>query len=249
MHQSIHTRINWQCSKSVFNYPYVTKNEVFEYDLFKYPDVHNGKLNAILYKEDTNLLKKAKNSINLKELTKIALILPAEAYNRFDYLNGMLGVSKQVRVWILIWRNMPEHTGELQEAYWKNGQKNELNICLNINNNKKITWNRVFSWTESYDLKIKIRNYFVEHDSLDLVSFEKWLYPAIEKGWKRKEFKDFDYLSVPVPNWALITTFIVVFVLSLVIYIWEGFNDIVPKNDSTESFNLFIEWIKEKFRK
>jgi hypothetical protein len=238
-----------QCSKSVFNYPDVTETEKKLYRLIDYPEVTNNELDAIIYKEDTTLLNKAKDKTNIKELSKIATVIPVEAYKRFDWINGMLGMSKQVRVWVLIWRNMPEKTGELQESYWKNGQKNELVVCFNIDNDKKVTWNHVFTWSESYDLKIDIRNYFVENDSLDLVSFGKWLYPEIESKWKRKEFKDFDYLTVPVPMWAIITTFIVVLIFSVGIYLWAGYNEFRPESlgkfNLSKSFNQMIEWIKK----
>lgn len=67
-------------------------------------------------------------------------------------------MKHQVRVWVLLFNNLPRETGLLQEAYWVNGNKNELVICIGLNEDK-IMWSHIFSWTESQTIKIELRNF------------------------------------------------------------------------------------------
>lgn len=43
--------------------------------------------------------------------------------------------------------------------------------------------------------------------------------------FKYKNFKDFDYLSVDIPNWALITAFIITSLISAGLLIWGVLNE------------------------
>jgi hypothetical protein len=209
---SKHTYTNKvQCSQSVFNYPKVNEQDKKQYKLFDYPKLSSTSLDAVL--GDSNIRI---SNTNLKIIQK-----------KFNWINGMLGKKKQVRVWVLVWLNADDNTGYMQEAYWKGGNMNEYIICLSVDKKNIIQWSKVISWTEVYDLPIETRNYFAVHDTLNLIKFADWLYPKLDKKWIRRNFSKFDYLSVPVPFWALLSTYIISLIVSLIFYYWAVTNEFV----------------------
>lgn len=118
-------------------------------------------------------------------------------------LNADLGKSKQVRVHVLVFYGKDASIAELQREYWKGGKKNELNICLGLDTDNKMEWCRVFSWSESEDLKSEIANHLEPGQAIDWDAFLRFVRQGIESKWQRKSFKDFDYLSVELPAWAV----------------------------------------------
>lgn len=190
-----------QASNSIFNYPNVDEEEISQYKLYNYPEITSwNKLPTIIgykeYKQDEELSKK------------------------FDWLNGILGKDKQVKVWVLLYKDAPRQVGLLQEALWKGGNKNEFNIAISLDKNNNIQWCHVFSWTEVQILKVDTRTFVEGMEKLDLYKLVGFLYKNIDAKWKRKEFKDFDYLTVEPPFWCIIITFVVTFVVSFISSIW-----------------------------
>ena len=191
-----------KCAHSVFNFPNVPEKEVKKYELYNYPDIQDGnKLNVILgYKGYVH------NPITDK---------------KFDWINGMYGQKKQVRVWVLLFKDKPRNIANLQEGYWKGGNKNELNICIGVDKSNNVKWCHIISWTESQAMKVRTKNYVESMEKLNLDSLAGYLTTNIPKDWKRKRFRDFEYLTVETPTWALITTYILVFLASIGINIWS----------------------------
>jgi len=204
---SIHTYKNKvQVSDSVFNYPEVENPQ--EYGLFDYPTrLAEGYLcPAIL----GNGGPKAK-----------------EAEQKFSAINALLGPSKQVRVWVLVFKGQPLQTAMEQEAYWKGGNKNEFILTIGVNKEQKVQWCHVISWTEVDTLKIEARNKVMEQDGkvLDLESVADWLHPALRRGFIRKEFADFNYLSIRPPMWTILVTYLLVILVNVGVSAWVIFNE------------------------
>lgn len=86
---------------------------------------------------------------------------------------------------------------------WKGPNKNELVTCVGVKNSK-IEWADTFSWMDDTSIHSLIRQ--------DVVSLPYYAVPLIvdvlkkhvPEKWKRKEFANFSYISVPVPTWAYI---------------------------------------------
>lgn len=178
-----------QNSTSILNYPKVdAKSE----NLFEYP-----------YKSNP---------------FDISSVRPAHKYpgtRDIDVLNALYGASRQIRIWVLVYTDQPLETAHLQEAYWKQGNKNELVICIGINKTHDVQWSHVFSWTDREDLKINIRDYVNSQDKLDLKALASFLEPEIKTNWERKEFAEFDYITIQIPASIYILTFVVVTLLSI----------------------------------
>jgi hypothetical protein len=129
-----------------------------------------------------------------------------------DKMNALLGRSKQVRTWLLVYRDKPQETANKQEQFWKRGNKNELVICVSLDQQDRVQWAHVFSWTKREDLKVEVRDFLTENYSakpLDMESFVVYLGNAIEQKWERRQFADFSYLHVEVPAWVMIVLAVV----------------------------------------
>ena len=188
---TVHTYENrTQVSKNVFDFGEVSDS----YSLFDYPPVGGGFL-----------------GIGGSSHFKVPSILGdggptmASANKELCLRNAELGKQKQIRMWILIFKNQPLQAAIEQRNSWKNGNKNELTLCIGVDNSYKVQWANVFSWTEEERLKIDIRNFVLEQDTLDLNEVVAYMGNESQRRWVRKEFADFRYLSVPLPLWTVLT--------------------------------------------
>lgn len=155
------------------------------------------------------------------------------AMQLFDNMNARLGAKRQLKIWVLIFVDKPLEAGFEQQSYWKNGNKNEFVIAIGINPDREIQWAHIFSWSENESLKTDTRNYIIAQKRLDLVNLAGWIKPELEKRYKRKSFADFNYLTVEPPLWAVILTFILTALASLVSSVW-----IIGNNYTNERFQL-----------
>lgn len=189
-----------QASTSIFNYSRVTEEDKIKYSLYDYPEIKDNSLEAILAPKQLKILVSEQRRIN--------------------YLNGMLGMKKEARVWICVWISNDDENAFKQEAYWKRGNKNEFVVCIGVNKDRTINWCRTFGWNKKKAIDVEVRNYFMAQKKLDLVEGGKFLYNEVDKNWARLSFEEFNYLAIEPPQWAVITTWIVSVVSCLVLYFW-----------------------------
>lgn len=162
-----------KAAPTTFSYPKVTDTRVFEY-----PE------NEDRFVSD-RLLGTA-NVINKRE---------------FDLLNSRLGPTKKVNI---IMVGYPAGVGMdvafQQEAKWIGGKKNDLVICFGGTTPSKPEWVKVFGWSESYEAKNNIETIVgtngVSNKVLPLIEKE------IMSNYTKKDWKKFDYISVPTPFWV-----------------------------------------------
>lgn len=192
-----------QASNSIFKFKEIKKIEADSLGLFKYPEIYDG------YKQN-HLLGVKNNRIEL----------------RLDYLNGTLGKKKQVKVFLLIFKDKPKEYFELQNSYWKGGNKNEFNIVMSIKNNK-IQWSEIMTWSEKDELKIRVRNYLNKYktENINYIDLIDFLYKNIDNLYKRKSFSDFDYLSVELKPNQLLFLYSLVTIITVIISIFMIMND------------------------
>jgi hypothetical protein len=140
-------------------------------------------------------------------------------------LNGYFGKDKQIRVWLLVYENQPMSVSKNQEAYWQGGNKNEFVICVSVDKEKNIQWANVFSWTKRNDIKIETRDYLVNSKKLDIKALAEWLMPVINSKWERRHFKEFNYLNVEPPTWAVFLTFVLTIAANVGVCYWAVKNE------------------------
>lgn len=189
-----------QASHNVFNYPDVTDEEKKLYGLYEYPEIYGG------YKQ-IGILGYGDTTQNTAE-------------NKVQIINAKLGPKKQVKLFIIVFRDKPEESAYYQECLWKGGNKNEFVLCIGVDNLMNVKWCKPFSFTENQEIKIECRNYVKHMGKLNLSKTVDFLKDEINKNFKRKEFAEFSYLTVEPKDWQVVLTFILTLLLNVGISFW-----------------------------
>jgi len=159
-------------SHSIFKFEDISSKRAKELGLFDYPPVKYNFQECILGRQ-----------------------FPDEIHRQFELFNAWFGFQHQLHVFILCF-DAAKGMGiaEKQRAYWEGGNRNEFVVCLGLDGDT-VKWCHAFSWMDEPVLSVKTEAYFREHEQLDLNAYCTWLQENIEL-WKRKDFRDFDYLTV-----------------------------------------------------
>ena len=191
---------------SVFHFKKVTEKHVKDFDLQQYPPITNYfDMDAIIGDD------------NIPDVVS--------ANKKLKYLNGKLGPTKEVRMFIVVFKNQPIDASFYQESYWEGINMNEIVVCIGINDLREVQWARVISWTHNEGLKIDIRRIVEGQDKLNLCELVDKSYPLIENGFIRRDFHEFDYLTVNPPVWAVILTYFLTIALNFGISRWAITNE------------------------
>jgi hypothetical protein len=206
-----------QASNSVFKYENISDQMADSLKLFDYP--------SIKY-----------NNYSQKHLLGIH---NPKLEQKLDYLNGMLGKKKQVKVFFLVFKNKPENYAQLQDAYWKGGNKNEFNIVISVDKNGTLQWSHVMTWSESQELKIEVRNYLQTKrgKKVNYLEFIDYLYDEVDHKFVRKQFKDFSYLEVEMTDFQMKALWWTVFIVTLLISFYMVVNEFESNDYENEENN------------
>lgn len=188
-------------SYSIFKYGNMSEEEIKENKLFDYPEIKNNDQNPILGFNATD--------------TDIDAV---------RYLNGYRGPKNQIHVFILCFNNPSLEVAEMQKAYWQGGNKNEFVVCLGVKNNTVI-WCNPFSWSDEPMLEVKTRDYFIKHPDINFKDYAEWLDTQIDKNWHRKEFNDFNYLSIELSIGWYIAILLIILCYNVGISYWVITNE------------------------
>jgi len=178
-------------SNSIFRYCEIKPEEARQLGLYDYPKVSN-----------------------LKQEPVVGLdIATSEDQRAFQLVNALNGSARQVHFFVLLYDASKGMTiAEEQRAYWHGGNKNEFTICLGIEQTEDqgnlLRWCNAFSWMDEPVLEMAIESWARDQQDqpLDLKAFAQWLTDHLDL-WKRKEWKDFAYLSNPLRTWQLVSIF------------------------------------------
>lgn len=184
--------------QSVFHFGKITSEDIKKYTLKDYPPIYTYEMASVV-----GLSGKDADTANI----------------RLGYLNGILGPKKQVKVIVLVFMNQPLDAALYQEWYWQGGNKNEFVICIGIDKSGSIKWCKPFAWNNER-LKITIRQYVQDQKRLNLTALSDHLYTQLATQWKRKQFKEFSYLTVEPPMGWVITCYIVAILICTLSSLW-----------------------------
>lgn len=193
-----------QASHSVLNFPTVDTSYIRFYQLKEYPQIYNYTASALLGYRNDNIDRYINQS------------------------NALYASSKQVKVFYLVFKNQPLDAALKQEQYWKGGNKNEVNICIGIDNDNNIKWSYVFSWTKENDVKIKIRDYINEQKNIadsSFINIINYSNKEIVDKFERRHFKEFSYLTVEPTKSAVVWTYIISLILTIGMCVWAVMNE------------------------
>lgn len=136
-------------------------------------------------------------------------------------INAYWGRSKQLRIYVLLFKGQPLSIAELQRRHWKNGNKNELVICADVDSK----WAHSFSWSDDKRLEAEMNSLYSNSE----LTIRQKLYKTYElapKLWKRKHFEDFSYIDVKLKQSQLIWIHIITLLVSIGCIAWGVHNDI-----------------------
>lgn len=199
---------------NVYHWEPVDTADIKQYHLLDYPPIYDQ------WKQD-NVLgwtdKKAEQKLNV--------------------LNARLGRNKQIRTYFCIFKNQPREAGHLQEQYWEGSNKNEFVVCVGVNDQNEVQWAHDFSWTEKEDMKVDVRTFAEAQGTLNLSELIDYTYNEVNTKWVRKDFKDFDYLTIEPTMKQVVWIFILTILICVGTSWWVIANDI--NNDDIS--NKFIK--------
>jgi hypothetical protein len=217
----IHSYVNKiKASDSIFKFPDVNKKKTFVYD---YPDVDEYYCKSVLAP------------------------IHIAGQEQIDKINAALGASKKVRIWILVYPGKTIQSAFDQRNYWKGSNKNELVICVGVDNMKdqNVLWANVFSWSKSETLKVELRDKLIGN-KLDLKDFSQYLYTEVKDKWVKRNWHDFDYLTVKVPTWAMILIYTLTILSTALVGFWAITNEY---DDDSKGIVFASKSIKDRWRK
>lgn len=214
-----------QASKSIVNYREVNPED---YDLYEHPKISG------FYRQHSILGKGGATHV--------------EAENKLDYLNATLGSTKQVRMYILIFKDKPLEAALEQEAFWKGGHKNELVTCVGVDGSFEVKWAYIFSWSKSETLKVEMRDFLAQQKTLDLAAYVDWLGPQVVTSYIRFDWHTFDYLTVEPPGWIVTLVFFLTILVNGGLAIWtvnnRHNNDLVLSGPMPSICRKCYTWLK-----
>ena len=140
----------------------------------------------------------------------------------FDQMNSRLGPKKKVNVIMVGFGDKGSEYGQMQQAEWIGGKKNDIVITFG-GSNKKPTWCFVFGWTEKDVTKRDIESIILDKGALTETL------PFIEKeiitNYQLKDWSKFDYIQIQPPTWSYITFAIGLFVIQGAFWYWAYKNE------------------------
>lgn len=188
---------------------------------------------AFSFKEFTPEEKEKLGLLDYPEVQENGVVNPIIGYNKFitqadidtlRFFNAKYGASNQIQTFLLVFTDKSAAIAEDQRAYWQGGNKNEFVTCVGIDpETNKVNWVNCFSWLDNSSLEANCRNFLMKDSTLNIQSYYKFLVDNIDQ-WKRKEFKDFDYISTELNADHQLTIALTILIWNLVFgFCWGRF--------------------------
>lgn len=174
---------------------------------------------------------------NTSILTEANLMNQGKANDLLNYYNGRYGNSKECHAYLIVFKNRGPEAGRNQEAFWKGGGKNELVTTIGVDNAGVIQWAYVFSWSKDKMPNIVIRDSLMRMKKLDAYAVVNLIGQEGVKKFQRRQFKDFEYISVQPSNTAIFIVYILVLIMSIA---WVVFKKVEMDAEGTET-GLFFD--------
>jgi hypothetical protein len=194
-----------QASHNVFHYEPLDSTDRKRYGVYEYPSIYDNKQHVLLG------------------------ITDRVAEQKLHYFNGVFGKSKQVRLYVLIFHNLPREAGIAQEHHWANGNKNEIVVCVGKRGDK-VAWVHPFSWTDNKELLVETQHGIESLSTFDADSIADISITTAHKWWKRKSFHDFDYLDIPLTGIQLFWIYFTTVAVNIAVAIFVVKNEVDPED-------------------
>lgn len=143
----------------------------------------------------------------------------------WDQLAAKLGPTRQANlIFVGFPAGTPSTTAQWQQAYWAGGKKNDVVICVAINNNRA-EWVHSFGWSNNAQVWAELNEIMLYNQ------FNNDILPLIEKAvvshYERKEWEEFKHLEVQPPTWVYWVFPLVLLLTQGGLYVWFHYNEYV----------------------
>jgi hypothetical protein len=149
---------------------------------------------------------------NLNRIVTVGVKLPNKfAWNyKLAMVSSKLGKTKQCNAILVLVNNQPEEYYYALGQHWEGGNKNDAILVISVDDANTIQWANVIALVTNNIFNVQLRDSILDMKTLDmekvLVAFEE----NIEKNFKRKRMRDFDYLMSSItPSTAQLITVII----------------------------------------
>ena len=210
-------------SRSIFKFEDISKEEADSIGLYDYRDIYE-----------------------LDQTPIMGIKFPKEQEHYIRWINGYYGINKQFRIYMLFFKDKNESIVEKQRSFWQGGNKNELVVCVGYEkdsiNGISVRWCNCFSWCDSPVLEVETRNWIMEN-GLDLKKYAEFISLVIEKKWVRKNFEDFNYVSVELSDTQYIAMLIILGLINIGLSIWIVTNEFENEDERNGSgYYAHTDW-------
>lgn len=199
-----------QAAHTAFDFVDVTEDDIREYGLYEYPKISGYQQKALLGVDSVPWVTQKESKIGSKLM---------------EYSSGYWGPRKHGKIWILLFVDKPQLSAHLQESYWEGGNDNDLVVCIGLSSkNKDLQWVKPFSWTPNRKILVDIREDIMQQKQFSFTGIQSVLDKNMPK-YERKDFQEFDYVTVEPPTWAIIVTFILTIGITFGLCYWAITNE------------------------
>lgn len=198
-------------SNSIFRYEPLSRIEASRLGLVPYPPIGDDVLDV-----DAILLSPKLSGVHIDSRDQ----------EHIQRINAYYGSEAEIHIFVLLFNASDGISIALkQRQFWHGGNKNELVVCLGIEQSTDaatphhVAWCKAFSWCDAPQLDNATESYFLEHRNLDFEAYAAWLRQNISL-WRRKEFSDFKYIGKRLsPRRAVMVTIFTLFVCAVMVLI------------------------------
>ena len=119
----------------------------------------------------------------------------------WDQMNAALGFTKKVNVIACgFGPDADSSIAQWQRAKWVGGKKNDVVICYGGGTISRPTWCVVFGWSDSNVCKHNLETIVLDNQMISSVTL--LIRDEIMKNYEKKNWRDFDYISIEPPTWS-----------------------------------------------
>ena len=99
-------------------------------------------------------------------------------------------------------------------------------MCFGLDSENNIQWADAFSWSDKKDLEVNFRDFYLQKNKVNLTELGEWIKPNVSRYWARKNFSDFDYITIELSNTQIIWLFVIVLLFNIIMSIFIINNDV-----------------------
>ena len=206
---------------------YENRIKVADQSVFHFQEVDTGDVQKFKLKDYPGITDSYKQDAVLGDYSNDAKL----ANQKFKYINGLLGHKKEVRLFVLVFQNQPIDAGFYQEWYWSGANMNELAVGIGADYSRRVKWCHPISWTPAEKLKTDIKQFIISQDTLNLSALASYMQIQVDKQFIRRNFEEFDYLTVEPPTWAIALAYVMTILLNTGLSLWVITNEIDESGD------------------